>query len=392
MKKGIVLTCLLIVSILTSLAAPKNKPRYSVSLLTCTPGNKIYNLFGHTAIEVQDSSLNVDYVFHYGVFNMYQESFIANFVAGKTDYEIGYKSLSSFTPEYKQRNSIVYQQVINLSQKQCQALIDSLFENYKPENRIYRYNFVLDNCATRPYNIIKHFAGDQLKFEWEDCHLTYRDIIHEFVGTNNWTQFGIDLVIGSCADTIITQEATLAFPTYLHQAIKLGKYQNDSSSIVSQDNILVAKSHEDIITKKNFWTPLNSLLILLILSIIWSIFSVYYPNYHWILPSIYFIMIGLTGCIISYLAFISYHPLVQNNYNLLWANPLHLVYGLSLMIPYFRIRNTILSFSLILSTILGFILVLFNLQYYDVPILIIMLSTVVFTFPIPKLRNYLHHA
>lgn len=392
MKKSIILIGLLIVSIFTSFAAPKHKSRCSVSLLTCTPGHKIYNLFGHTAIEVQDSSLNVDYVFHYGVFNMYQESFIANFVAGKTDYEIGYKSLSSFTPEYKQRNSIVYQQVINLSQEQCQALIDSLFENYKPENRIYRYNFVLDNCATRPYNIIKHFAGDQLKFEWKECHLTYRDIIHEFVGTNNWTQFGIDLVIGSCADTIITQEATLAFPTYLHQAMKQGKYQNDSSNIVKQDTILVAKSHKDAIPEKPFWTPLNSLLILLILSIIWTLFSVYYPNYHWILPSIYFVVIGLTGCIISYLAFISYHPLVQNNYNLLWANPLHLVYGFSLMIPYFRKRNFYLSYILIFSTVLGFILVFFKVQYYDYPILILMLSTLVFTCPIPKLRKYLHHA
>ncbi|MDB4497791.1 DUF4105 domain-containing protein [Gammaproteobacteria bacterium] len=392
MKKVIILACLVFISTFTSVAAPKHKPGCSVSLLTCTPGHKIYNLFGHTAIEVQDSSLNVDYVFHYGVFNMYQESFIANFVAGKTDYEIGYKSRRSFTPEYKKRNSIIYQQVINISQQQCQALIDSLFENYKPQNRIYRYNFILDNCATRPFNIIKHFAGEQLKFEWEECHLTYRNIIHEFVGTNNWTQFGIDLVIGSCADTTITQEATLAFPTYLHQAMKQGKFLNDSSSIVAENHIIVDKSHEDTLPNKGFWTPTNSLLLVLLLCILWSIFSWYYPNYHWVLPSIYFIIIGLTGCIITYLAYISSHPLVQNNYNLLWANPLHLIYGLSLIIPYFRKRNTLFSWIMILPILLGFILLFLDVQYFDFSIVLMMLITLLLTCPIPSLRNYLHHA
>ena len=40
-----------------------------ISLITCSPGSQVYELFGHTGLRVQDVSRNVDVVFHYGVFS-----------------------------------------------------------------------------------------------------------------------------------------------------------------------------------------------------------------------------------------------------------------------------------------------------------------------------------
>ena len=40
-----------------------------VSLLTCSPGEEIYELYGHTAIRVQESLTGNDVLFKYGVVN-----------------------------------------------------------------------------------------------------------------------------------------------------------------------------------------------------------------------------------------------------------------------------------------------------------------------------------
>ena len=55
-----------------------------------------------------------------------------------------------FLAEYEQRNSTVWEQDVDLSIIEKRTLINLLLENLKPENRKYRYNFVFDNCATRP--------------------------------------------------------------------------------------------------------------------------------------------------------------------------------------------------------------------------------------------------
>ena len=44
----------------------------------------------------------------------------------------------------------VWQQTLNLTEEEKERLIALLTENYRPENRVYRYNFFYDNCATRP--------------------------------------------------------------------------------------------------------------------------------------------------------------------------------------------------------------------------------------------------
>ena len=37
-------------------------------------------------------------------------------------------------------------------------------ENYRPENRVYRYNFFYDNCATRPRDQIERAINGTLQY------------------------------------------------------------------------------------------------------------------------------------------------------------------------------------------------------------------------------------
>ena len=56
-----------------------------VSIITCSPGTAIYELFGHSGIRIVDKQKGIDEVFNYGLFDFNQEDFIFRFVRGKTD-------------------------------------------------------------------------------------------------------------------------------------------------------------------------------------------------------------------------------------------------------------------------------------------------------------------
>ena len=65
-----------------------------VTLLTCSPGPEVYELYGHTAIRCESDSLPFregwggSVVFNYGVFDMSKPHFAWHFVLGHTDYMV----------------------------------------------------------------------------------------------------------------------------------------------------------------------------------------------------------------------------------------------------------------------------------------------------------------
>ena len=134
------------------------------SLLTCAPGEKIYELFGHTAIRYVEGD-SIDLVFNYGMFNFNSPNFIYRFVKGETDYELGIDVYRSFEYSYRRRGSAVYEQKLNLTPDETIMLLHSLLENYKPENRVYRYNYFYDNCTTRAKDMIEKAISGTVEFE-----------------------------------------------------------------------------------------------------------------------------------------------------------------------------------------------------------------------------------
>src|SRR5574344_1763849 len=78
----------------------QTKDNITFSLLTCSPGQEIYSLFGHTAIRYFDRDNNLDLVFNYGLFSFGQPFFIWRFTKGDTDYELGVESFEDFKRTY----------------------------------------------------------------------------------------------------------------------------------------------------------------------------------------------------------------------------------------------------------------------------------------------------
>ena len=128
-----------------------------VSLLTCSPHEEIYSLYGHSALRWHDlrAERNVDVVYNWGLFDFQKPHFVLRFVFGLTDYEVGGFPYPLFLEEYKYVGSSVTEQVINLTNSEKARLSEAMRENLRPENRVYRYNYFYDNCSTRPRDIIE---------------------------------------------------------------------------------------------------------------------------------------------------------------------------------------------------------------------------------------------
>ena len=117
-----------------------------ISLVTCSPGTEVYEVYGHTALRVEIPSLGVDVAVNYGLFSFDAPNFVWRFIKGETDYVVGTIGYPIFEREYTYRGSTVTLQTLNLSREEKERLVYLLNENLRPENREYRYNFLYNNC------------------------------------------------------------------------------------------------------------------------------------------------------------------------------------------------------------------------------------------------------
>jgi len=350
----------------------------TLSLITCSPGPQIYALFGHTAIRLVDPTKGLDIVFNYGMFNFNKPNFYLKFIQGATDYELGAYETKYFLPEYRERNSSVTEQMLNLTTAEKQQLADALFVNYQPENREYRYNFVYDNCSTRPRDKILSVIKDKVVYDYVSEPQTFRNWVGTYTGENTWAKFGIDMLLGREADELSTRWSSMFLPEVLCRefgAVKIIAHDGTTRSLVNAEKIIVPR--QDSIVKTNFLQlPITVTLTVLLLGVFLIFYEKRRKKYYKIIDSVLLIVSGLAGVIIFYLMFFSVHPLVHSNFNLLWCNPLNILVGLFLwnrklrsVINYFQLANVLLFFG----ALLVFVLSVQALNVAFIPLIVLLL-------------------
>lgn len=368
---------------LTSLNADNNflllSDSAQISLLTNSPWDKeVYAMFGHTVIRVNDPSNKIDLAFNYGTFDFNSPNFLWRFVTGETDYKLAIYDMFLYLREYNYRGVEVREQVLNLNQNEKQKIWEALLINAKPENETYRYNFLYNNCATRPRDIIEQNIDGTINYTPTNKSQTYRNLIHECVKSKPWLRFGIDLVIGSDADKIITDRQKDFLPQYLnnayHGATIEGK-DNETRSLVKSERILLNKNNVNF-EEHSTNSPLIIGYILLLITMAISYY--FYKKNKIILGKIFstliFITAGLFGSIIFFLMFFSEHPCVYPNWNLVWLHPLHLIIGslffvkpLTKYIYYYHFIN----FVALLLFLLAWVLIPQQLESAFIPYILI---------------------
>ncbi len=342
-------------------------PKAEITAITCGPGEELYSTFGHSAFRVHDVNNKLDRVYNYGTFNFNTPNFYLKFTQGKLLYELRAYNFGNFLQSYFREKRWVKGQVLELTPKEKQDIFDFLENNAKPENRAYHYDFFYDNCSTRIYDVLEKNLGDKLVFDnhFEEEGLTHRQLIQRYLGNLPWSDFGIDLALGSVIDRKANSKEYMFLPDYVLKAldkVQIKEEGNQKPFVKRKEDILL--DFNDKVVTKTFFTPLVVFSLLALL-----VFYLTYQDYkkkkrNRILDFIIFFVTGLTGVVVLLLWFATDHQATADNFNILWA------FAPNLIFAFMSKKNAKMSYYYIF-TLLGLldllvILWIFKVQIFSV--------------------------
>lgn len=300
-----------------------------VSLLTCSPHDEIYSLYGHTAIRYEDKASKTDIVVNYGMFSFKKPFFVARFVLGLTDYEMGIQDFNDFCCEYQYFGSQVTQQEINLTPEEKGQLLKALQDNYA-NARVYRYNYFYNNCTTKARDIILKSINGKIEYKnGIDKSVSFRDLIHGCNANYSWASFGNDLLLGFKADMQTTREEQQFLPDNLMRNFDQAKIvsADGSSRPLVKNTEIIVRGNDYAIAGKTKVTPQFVFITLLILiaAIVVAEFKTK-KRFLW-LDITLLLASGLAGLILFVMLF-SEHPTTSTNLQIFILCPLNLYWAI----------------------------------------------------------------
>ena len=352
-----------------ALCAKADTERFSV--LTCSPGDEAYSLFGHTALRYVNEEKKVDVVFNYGYFDFNSPGFMWRFALGETDYRLGAVPFRFFIPEYVDRGSSITEQILDLTPEQVERLLNALVENNKPANRVFRYNYFYKNCTTMARDkFLEIVSGDsKVVFEESGEEKSFRDELNRMTAVHPWFTFGINVILGSDIDETATKEELQFIPSNLMNDLDKA-YIVDSDGnrrpLVKEKRVLVHENKPKV--EQGNFTPFYASLLLLLLTMIVMLCELRRKKTFWGYDIILMLMQGAAGLGILFMWIFSYHPAVGSNYAILLLNPLALIVMPVMVYRIIKHKSPVLAWVQIGFVALFFLTALFGLQVYPVPL------------------------
>ncbi len=320
-----VLTLVLLMSQAT-LRAQRVNDSITVALLTCSPGDLVYELYGHTSIRVTNHTKGTDAIFNYGVFEFSKPHFVWRFILGQTDYMVQPLPFVIFEDEYVQRGSSIVSQTLNLTREEANLLSERLFENAKKENRTYRYNFLSRNCTTMVRDMVESCIDGTVQYK-EQEKTTYREALHEYTADSPWSELGNDLLLGANTDTLLSDRAAQFLPQrlqrYFSQAIILDSANNSRPLVLGEPQVLL-EEHEMPKAKGFPLSPLACGIIFALVLIALAGLEYWLKKVFWAIDLLLMPGVGVAGLLVTFMAIFSEHPTVGSNWQVWVFNPIPL--------------------------------------------------------------------
>ena len=337
-----------------------------VSVITCSPGDEAYSLFGHTGLRYRNVDEGVDVVFGYGYFDFNAPNFIWRFVLGETDYMVGVVSYDHFIGEYEERGSAVVEQVLDLTPEQENSIYMALVDNCRPQNRVYRYNYFYNNCTTRIRDQVLAVAGS-LSYDGNTAReMTFRDALASLTSAHPWYAFGINLLLGSDVDRMASRHELQFIPSFFMSDLDASSVGNNGVRLVRETRELVHEQPRK--SAMNHFTPFNASLLLLLLTLIVMLCELRCKKTFWWYDMLFMLIQGIPGLLLLFMALFSSHPAVGGNWLILLLNPLALIVVPVMVWRARKGRGVALAWLQVVFVVLFFLSAIFSMQVYPVPV------------------------
>lgn len=287
------------------------------SVLTVDVANESHTLYGHTALRVQDPIAGFDVVYNYGMFDFRTPNFLLKFTKGDLQYYAAVYPYADFEYSYREENRSIYEQKLNLSIVEKQALFQKLNQSVFSEEKFYTYKFIDRNCTTKVIDVINSVLKDKPIQNHLHKDENYREVLYGYQKDQFWLNFGINIIFGHRPDE---QAAVLFLPLDLMEVLKTSQHNGKPLSEKPTD-LFIATPIE---TEFSFWNSIYPLIIFLSIIVLANKKG---------LNIFYFSVLGLIGLFFVAVNCYSLHREILWNYNMLLFNPIYLV------LAYFLIKN-----------------------------------------------------
>lgn len=199
----------------------RTRDRYTISLITMSPGDPIFFRFGHNAILVHDALTQTHLVYNWGTFSFEEPGLVQKFLQGRLTYWLSVEELAPTATHYKDENRWILEQELNLTTEQKQRIVQLIETNALPENSTYRYHYYNDNCSTRVRDVIDAAIGGRLKEASKTpAKLTFRGQTSRLTSQVWWGHFFLNLAMGSYIDQPITVWEEMFVPEVVMQMVR----------------------------------------------------------------------------------------------------------------------------------------------------------------------------
>jgi hypothetical protein len=304
-----------------TIGLPQLGQHATISLVTYSPGDELYTAFGHSSIRVRDDAQQIDRLYNYGTFDFETEAFYLKFVRGDLLYQL---SVGLSSAEINERGTLgqgVTESVLNFNAEQRQAMFSELETNLLPENRFYRYDFVLDNCSTRVRDVFEKVWGHPVA-DPSIGKITFRQMLDPYFLRIPWIRFGIYLLLGSRVDRFVAPREACFLPANLELAV-----QESSTELgpLGRKPVVIYPP-QPLPSVPWYFRPEFVFWTLLLLWI--ACWLVRGRSASALLSGLFLFVLGAVGTFLVVLAANTFHWEAYANWNLGWLVPTHLLAGI----------------------------------------------------------------
>jgi hypothetical protein len=328
-------------------------PDAEISLVTCSPGSELYSIFGHSAIRVKDTTTDTDLIFNYGVFDFDTPNFYWKFIRGKLQYKLAIQPTGWFVESYAAEGRMVKVEKMNLTRNEKNRMIRFLRVNYLPENRYYLYDFFYNNCSTKIWDVAEENIPGELTFDTSIYDpQSFRNLLAPYLSSVPWAKLGIDLLLGMPADKIATFKQQMYLPDFLSRNMShtiRKEAVGGKRGLLGPEKVILERDPQKSQFNKPFIGPLAAFSLLLGLVLVITFFGGQKVK-RWV-DALLLLMPGLLGILLLFMWFGSDHQQMDWNLNVIWANPVALVF------VFFALRNKMRSAAIAYGIWLVFLVI-----------------------------------
>jgi Domain of unknown function (DUF4105) len=214
-----------------------------LALVTVGPGDLYWERFGHDAIIVNDPAARQPLIYNYGAFDFQQKDFILNFARGHMQYRLIAEPIDAEIATYVAEGRSVTVQMLNFTPTQARQLAEFLAWNARPANARYRYDYFINNCATKVRDALNDALGGALErqFSRVRTHHTDRFDAVRLISPDFWMALGMDAALGPSSDRSLNLWQDSFVPMVLSRALRhvvVRDAHGDTRPLVSDEQVV----------------------------------------------------------------------------------------------------------------------------------------------------------